>query len=149
HHPRPALPHLAPPALEEGPAAPPEDHRPEHRADPVDAREVELVAEPVHDHRAGRDDRDAEDQAPPEPPAEQVLVMAGVLPVTAVLAVAGVLRVVHRHGVLLTTRGCPPRAITARGLTGWSADYTPPEYLGLRVGRLRGRHASSTASSSR
>ena len=50
-----------------GPAAPEEDHRAEDRSDPVDAGEVELVAEPVHDHRARDDDRDGQQQAPPEP----------------------------------------------------------------------------------
>ena len=61
HHPGLPLLRLAPAAFEERPAAPEEDHRAEHRADPLDAGEVELVAEPVHDHVAGH--------APPGPTA--------------------------------------------------------------------------------
>ena len=54
HHPGLAVLDLAPAALEERPAAPEEDDRAEHRPDPLDAGEVQLVAEPVHDHVAGQ-----------------------------------------------------------------------------------------------
>jgi hypothetical protein len=54
-------------AGQERPAAPEEHDRAEHRADPLDAGEVELVAEPVHDHVAGDHHRHGQQQAPPEP----------------------------------------------------------------------------------
>ena len=79
HHPGLAVLQLPPAALEERPAAPEEDDRPEHRADPLDPGEVELVAEPVHDHVAGRHHRDGQQQAPPEPPPERLGVVPGVL----------------------------------------------------------------------
>ena len=61
--------------------------RAEHRADPLDAGEVELVAEPVHDHVAGHDHRDGQQQAPPEPAPEHLDVVPGVRAVAAVSAV--------------------------------------------------------------
>ena len=90
HHPRLALLDLGPRTREKDPAAPKEDHRAEDGSDPVDAGEVELVAEPVHDHRAGDDDRDGQQQAPPEPTPKHVR-MAGMLRMACV-AVAAVLR---------------------------------------------------------
>src|SRR3546814_3876308 len=60
---------------------PEEDDSSEHRTDPLDPVEVELVAEPVHDHVAGGHDGNAEQQAPPKPTSEHLHVVAGVGPV--------------------------------------------------------------------
>ena len=49
-----------------------------------DPREVELVAEPVHHHLAGDDERDRQEQAEPEAPAEHLRVVPGVLVVAGV-----------------------------------------------------------------
>ena len=57
--------------------------------DPLDAVEVEVVAEPVHDHVAGHHDRDGQEQAPPEPAPEH-------LDVVAVPAVAAAWGCAHR-----------------------------------------------------
>src|SRR4030095_11098477 len=88
---------------QEGPAAPPEHDRAEHGAEPAHAREVDGVAEPVHDHLAGHDKRDRQGEAEPEAAAEDGGVVAGVLAVTGVLAVAA-------------TRGLGGRALTGRGV---------------------------------
>ena len=79
HHPGLALLQLPPAALQEGPATPEEDDRPQHGTDPLHAGEVELVAEPGHDHVTGRHDRDGQQQAPPEPVAEGLSVVPRVL----------------------------------------------------------------------
>ncbi len=84
HHPGLAVADLGHAAGEERPAAPPEHERAEHRPDPRHPREVERVAEPVHDHLAGDDERDRQQQAEPEAPAEHLRVVAGVLVVAAV-----------------------------------------------------------------
>ena len=89
HHSRLALLDLRPRARQKHPAAPEEDHGAEDRSDPVDAGEIEVVAEPVHDHRAGDDDRDGQQQAPPESSPKHVR-MARML--RARVAVAAVLR---------------------------------------------------------
>ena len=57
HHSRLALFDLVPPTGEERPTRPDEEHRAEHRADQLHAVEVEVVAEPVHDHVAGQPPR--------------------------------------------------------------------------------------------
>src|SRR3546814_20276007 len=80
-------------SLEERPTAPEEDHRPQHRAHPLDAIEVDLVAEPVHDHLTGSHHRDRQEKAPPEPALALRSVVSGVLPAVRpvpVIAMAGV-----------------------------------------------------------
>ena len=73
------------PAGEERPATPHEDGRPEDGAHRVDAVEVQLVAEPVHDHLVGDHDRNGQQQAPPVAAVEH-------LGVVTVILVAGALR---------------------------------------------------------
>ena len=86
HHAGRAVAHLADAADQERPAAVEEDDRAEHRADPRDAGEVQRVAEPVHDHLAGRDDRHGQRQAQPELAPEHLRVVARVLVVLVVHA---------------------------------------------------------------
>ena len=108
HHPRLAIADLGDAAGEERPATPPEHDRAEHRPEPRHPGEVELVAEPLHHHLARDDERDRQRQAHPEPAAEHLRVVTGVLVVAvpAIGAMADVLRkrpvFAHRavhHGV--------------------------------------------------
>ena len=82
-----AIANLVDGALEERPAAPDEHERAEHRPDPGDA--VELVAEPVHDHLARDDHRDRDQQRQPEPAAEHLRVVPGVLVMTGEVGPVG------------------------------------------------------------
>ena len=91
HHPGLAVTDLTNPTLEERPATPEEHDRAEQRPDPLDAREVERVAEPVHDHVARHDERDGQDQRHPEAAPEHLRVMAGVLVMSSVHVMSSVL----------------------------------------------------------
>ena len=77
HHPRLPVADLGDGTGEERLAAPGEDERAEHRPDPGDA--VELVAEPLHHHLAGDDDRDRQQERQPEPAPEGLRIVTGVL----------------------------------------------------------------------
>ena len=109
HHPRLAIAELGDTAGEERPATPPEHDRAEHRPEPRHPSEVELVTEPLHHHLAGHDQRNRQRQTHPEPAAEHLRVMPGVLvmAVPAIGAVAGVLRrrPVFAHGAVHHTVG--------------------------------------------
>ena len=90
HHPGLTVTDLGDATGEERPTTPPEHERADHRTDPGDPWEVDRVAEPVHDHVAGDDQRDRRQQRQPEPATEHLRVVANVLVVIAVsMAVGG------------------------------------------------------------
>ncbi len=97
HHAGLAVLGLLHPAGQERPAAPYEHEGAEHRPHPVDAVDVEVIAEPVHDHVTGHHQRDRQEETPPEPCAEHLDVVTGVLSLPALAARGG--RVVGRLGV--------------------------------------------------
>ena len=105
HHPGCTVSNFVGGAFEERPAAPEEHERAEHRTDPCDPGE--LVAEPVHDHLAGGDDRKRDQQGQPEPAAERLRVVPGVLVVPCMSGMAarcGVHVVVVAAGVVIVVR---------------------------------------------
>jgi hypothetical protein len=112
HHPRTAVAHFGDRAGEEWVATPGEDQRAEHRTDPADA--VDLVAEPLHHHLAGADDGDRQQQGQPEPPAERLGIVTGMLVVRVVARVVPLVRVMHLGPGL----NCNAHAVYPRGVSG-------------------------------
>ena len=95
HHPGLAGPQLGRAAGQERPPAIEEHGRPEHRADQADPGEVEVVAEPVHDHLTGDRQRDGEHEAHPEQAMEHLRVVPGMAAMAAMAVMFGVTGVVH------------------------------------------------------
>ncbi len=102
HHPRLTGADLSDPTGEEGPAAPPEHDRAEHRTEPRHRGEVDGVVEPAHHHLAGDDEGDRQEQADPEAATEHLRIVAGVLVVVLVV-------LVHESTI-------PPRGISDGGI---------------------------------
>ena len=74
HHPGLPVPDLGP-RRRRGTASPPQKKMTVPSTGPTSrCRRSRAVAEPVHDHLAGHDDRDGQQQAPPEPSAEHLRV---------------------------------------------------------------------------
>ena len=90
---------------EERPTTPEEHDRTKDRTDQTHAREVQLVAEPVHDHLGRDNDRNGQPQAQPEPATEHLRIVSGVLVVHGMIATRVVLvfgvRGRHRHRLTL------------------------------------------------
>src|SRR5690606_34991963 len=99
-----------------------EDHRTQHRGDPPDSGEVQVVPEPLHDHGAGDHHRYGERQAQPEPVGEHLRAVPGVLVVPAMALVVpgglvrvGVVIVAGRESTGRRTGTGGPRAVVRRG----------------------------------
>ena len=88
HHPRLAVPDFGPGAGKERPATPQVHGRAHDRRYPGCPRSVDGVVEPLLDLVREDQHRDREYQIPPEEPAEDVWVMAGVL-VVGVVSMVG------------------------------------------------------------
>ena len=78
---------LVPPTGEERPTRPGVEHGAERRPDQLHAVEVEVVAEPVHDHVARQHHGHGEGEAQPEPAPEHRDVVAVVAVVAAMASV--------------------------------------------------------------
>jgi hypothetical protein len=105
HHARLPGPGLGQAAFQERPAAVEEDDRPQHRRDPLRARELRRgEPQPLLDHLGVGDHRDGQGQAPPEPVPEPGRVVP-VAAVSGVLVVGGVALVVHQNSDLQVNSG--------------------------------------------